>query len=268
MDKEQEEAKMLQVADPAQREETYVHQVYNDIAAHFSQTRYKPWPIVEDFLKTRTSGSIGLDIGCGNGKYLGINNSVYIIGSDHSENLVRLAFDNNAKKQHFSDTVVADGLLLPHFNNSFDFVISIAVIHHFSNKERRVQAVKHILSKLNGNGQALIYVWALEQQNSRRGWKEGMPQDVLVPWVLQKKGKKKDKKGNRSKKVNNEEREDQKEDQKEEEEEEEAPETKMRYYHLYKKGELENDAMAAGGKVVRSGYERDNWWAVISREQD
>jgi tRNA (uracil-5-)-methyltransferase TRM9 len=37
-----------------------------------------------------------------------------------------------------------------------------------------------------------------------------------------------------------------------------------RYYHLYRKGELEEDVLAAGGVVITSGYERDNWWAVAA----
>ncbi|KLU89704.1 tRNA (uracil-5-)-methyltransferase TRM9 [Magnaporthiopsis poae ATCC 64411] len=38
-----------------------------------------------------------------------------------------------------------------------------------------------------------------------------------------------------------------------------------RYYHLYRKGELEEDVAAAGGVVLDSGYERDNWWAIAAR---
>jgi tRNA (uracil-5-)-methyltransferase TRM9 len=38
----------------------------------------------------------------------------------------------------------------------------------------------------------------------------------------------------------------------------------QRYYHLYRKGELEEDVLAAGGVVITSGYERDNWWAVAT----
>jgi tRNA (uracil-5-)-methyltransferase TRM9 len=36
----------------------------------------------------------------------------------------------------------------------------------------------------------------------------------------------------------------------------------QRYYHLYRKGELETDIAAAGGVVLESGYEKDNWWAI------
>jgi tRNA (uracil-5-)-methyltransferase TRM9 len=63
-------------------EQTHVHQVYESIASHFSSTRYKPWPVVDAFLRDLPPGSIGLDVGCGNGKYLNVNKNVYIMGSD------------------------------------------------------------------------------------------------------------------------------------------------------------------------------------------
>lgn len=33
---------------------------------------------------------------------------------------------------------------------------------------------------------------------------------------------------------------------------------------MYRKGELEGDIEQAGGSVVESGYEKDNWWAIAS----
>ncbi|KIJ44389.1 hypothetical protein M422DRAFT_228498, partial [Sphaerobolus stellatus SS14] len=56
--------------DPTEHENTHVHEVYDEIAPHFSQTRYKPWPIIAEFLGSLTAGSVGLDSGTGNGKYL------------------------------------------------------------------------------------------------------------------------------------------------------------------------------------------------------
>ena len=44
----------------------------------------------------------------------------------------------------------------------------------------------------------------------------------------------------------------------------EGDKTFLRYYHLYRKGELEEDIEKAGGKVLESGYEKDNWWAISS----
>lgn len=58
-------------------EETHVHEVYEKIASHFSDTRHKPWPNVLDFINSLPYGSILLDIGCGNGKYLGHNKNIY-----------------------------------------------------------------------------------------------------------------------------------------------------------------------------------------------
>lgn len=80
-----------------------------------------------------------------------------------------------------------------------------------------------------------MYAWALEQGTSRRGWDEGSEQDTLVPWVMRSKGK---------------------------------PEaTYQRYYHLYRKGELEEDVEAAGGVVLESGYEKDNWWVICGSKE-
>ena len=88
----------------------------------------------------------------------------------------------------------------------------------------------------------MIYVWALEQKGSRRGWDEGHDQDVMVPWVM---------KGQKQPGA----------------EPEQAPSTDQtfyRYYHLYRKGELESDIQSAGGEIVEAGYEKDNWWAIAS----
>ena len=221
------------IEDITRYEETHVHQVYQDIASHFSSTRYKPWPIVERFLKDRAPGSIGVDIGCGNGKYLAVNPDIFIVASDRSVNLVKIASQH---QPHSS--LVADGLNLPHPLGFFDFAISIAVVHHLSTPQRRIQAVAAILELLRRpigaetGARALIYVWALEQKHSRRGWDEGDDQDVMVPWVM-KQGP-------------------------------EPGKTFSRYYHLYRQGELEHDIVEAGGVILEAGYEKDNWWAVAA----
>jgi tRNA (uracil-5-)-methyltransferase TRM9 len=81
-------------------------------------------------------------------------------------------------------------------------------------------------------------VWALEQEGSRRGWAAGGVQDVMVPWVTPGGGG--EGKGT----------------------------VVQRYYHLYREGELEGDVGRAGGVVVESGYEKDNWWVVARRRVD
>ena len=80
-------------------------------------------------------------------------------------------------------------------------------------------------------------MWALEQKSSRRGWDKGDAQDIMVPWVMKETGHSDGK---------------------------DETQTFHRYYHLYHQGELENDITEAGGLVIKSGYERDNWWAIAA----
>lgn len=137
--------------------------------------------------------------------------------------------------------------MLPHPASSFDFAISVAVVHHLSTRSRRIQAISAILHTLRrssdpaSTGKALICVWALEQKHSRRGWSEGDEQDTMVPWVM--KGTSARTEGSDAK-------------------------TFYRYYHLYRSGELQQDITAAGGTTVDAGYEKDNWWAIAVPEID
>jgi tRNA (uracil-5-)-methyltransferase TRM9 len=199
----------------------------------------QPWPIISAYVSSFPPGSLGIDVGCGNGKNLSINAGVHFVATDRSPSLVALAAAG-----HAHDAAVADVLHLPYARGRFDFAICIAVVHHLATHERRVAAVRAVLEPLipargaaNGRaGTALFCVWALEQKGSRRGWDAGDEQNVMVPWVLKPPAG-----GNEPERVLN------------------------RYYHLYRKGELEDSIHEAGGVVVESGYEKDNWWAIARR---
>ena len=54
-------------------------QVYEKIANHFSGTRHSPWPRVDEFLRRQPPGSLVLDVGCGNGKYLASNTQCFAV---------------------------------------------------------------------------------------------------------------------------------------------------------------------------------------------
>ena len=139
-------------------EKQHVYEVYEKIAPHFSNTRYKPWPMVVDFLNSLPDGSIVADVGCGNGKYLGVNPNLNMIGTDRSFNLIGCARQVSQNYQTF----VADSLTLPLRSNSFDNVISIAVVHHFSSNSLRIQALSEMHRILRVGGTMLVYVWAYE----------------------------------------------------------------------------------------------------------
>ncbi len=124
-------------------------------------------------------------------------------------------------------------------------MICIAVIHHYSTQTRRIAAIQALLEALAPEGQVLIYVWALEQKTSRRGWDKGDPQDIMVPWKTKEL---QITEGSAKTKVT------------------EGEETVyQRYYHLFKKGDLESDVVQAGGKAIKAGYDRDNWWVIATK---
>ncbi|XP_074938382.1 tRNA (carboxymethyluridine(34)-5-O)-methyltransferase ALKBH8 isoform X4 [Phalacrocorax aristotelis] len=139
-------------------EQEYVHKVYEEIATHFSSTRHSPWPRIVEFLRSLPKGSIVADVGCGNGKYLGINEDLYMVGCDRSKNLVGICGEKNFQ------AFVCDALSVPIRSGSCDACISIAVIHHFSTAERRLATIRELARLLRPGGMALIYVWAMEQE--------------------------------------------------------------------------------------------------------
>ncbi|NXN98302.1 TRM9B methyltransferase, partial [Rhinopomastus cyanomelas] len=154
-----------------QLEKKHVHSVYENTAAYFNDLQSKAWPRVRSFLLEQKPGSLVADIGCGTGKYLGVNGQLYNVGCDYCRALVEIA----RKKE--DEVLVCDNLNLPFRDQCFNAVISIGVIHHFSTKQRRIRAVKEMARVLTPGGQMMIYVWAMEQKNRRFE-----KQDVFVPW--------------------------------------------------------------------------------------
>ena len=79
-------------SDAVEFEQNNVHTVYDAIADHFSSTRYKPWPVIANFMSSLAAGSVGIDSGCGNGKYLPLGTpNVLTVGLDRSANLLKIA---------------------------------------------------------------------------------------------------------------------------------------------------------------------------------
>ncbi|XP_034477266.1 alkylated DNA repair protein alkB homolog 8 [Drosophila innubila] len=141
-------------------EQQNVHEVYDKIANHFSDTRHTPWPQVAQFLHSFEAFSVVLDVGCGNGKYLGCNPHLLSIGCDRSLGL--LCVSNGRGQSVFR----CDCLQLPVRSSSVDGCISIAVIHHLASTERRLTALREMARVLRPGGRALIYVWAKDQRKN------------------------------------------------------------------------------------------------------
>ncbi|XP_065080263.1 alkylated DNA repair protein alkB homolog 8 [Ochlerotatus camptorhynchus] len=256
----------------AQLELENVHKVYNEIAKHFSETRHSPWPRIAGFLESLSPGSVLLDVGCGNGKYLGLNPQIISLGCDRSDGLLKVCTERGF------NVVQCDCLALPFKTACADACICIAVIHHLASLERRRQAIGEMCRVLRPGGQALIYVWAKNQEanakkssylrqnkHNNKPPREGEPekvvpiehgdgesvlpihtnrtqfqhQDLLVPWKLRDV----------------------------ERQQQEAKVTFLRYYHVFEEKELSELCLEVGGISVEDSYYDQGNWCVIFRKQ-
>lgn len=129
----------------------------------------------------------------------------------------------------------------------FDAVISIAVIHHLSTHQRRVQAVRELIRLTKRGGRILVLCWAFEQE------KKFDTQDVFVEWNNQKKYENDSGKTVRDKQEND----------------KKNTIVYKRYYHLFKQGELQQVIKEAAGentvRITEEFYEHQNWGVAFQR---
>ena len=148
---------------------------------------------------------------------------------------------------------VSDALMIPFHDESFEAVLNIAVLHHISDKSRRLRLLSELFRITKVGGRGFVCAWAFEQDGSSRHRFE--KSDVFVPWNLSKK----------------------KIEMKREDDDEGM--VLQRYCHVYHEGELEelvgdiaNVVNGSGqtengtdcGKIynieiVRSFYNKGNW---------
>lgn len=113
-------------------------------------------------------------------------------------------------------------------DSEFDSILCIATYHHLDNNEERAQALSEMYRVLKKNGRVMICVWAMEQpSNTKHRFTKS---DELVSW-----------------KIDN--------------------ETHYRYYHIYKKGELESEisVLCPEFTIESVFYELGNWFILLSK---
>ena len=252
-------ARAAGAAGAAAVETMLVRAVYDRIAPHFDATRVAVWPQVASFLDTVDGGLIA-DVGCGNGKYMGVKNSSsllrFSIGADPCARLAAAASARPA-----SDAIVADGLTLLLRSSTCDGVLCIAVVHHLASRPRRRALIERVASLARrSGGRALVTAWALpaaqpvgKDASRAAKWRalEGRG-DFLVPWHEPPGWK--GEKGAPTPRTHT-----------------QHPPVAWRFYHCYEGGELGEDAAAAaarveGARVERVFADRGNWCAVIVRD--
>ena len=244
-------------------EKQLVHSVYEEIAGHFSDTRHKPWPRVAQFVTSLPANELLLDLGCGNGKYLGLDHR-WELGADYSQNLLQIS----SARGHPS--VRCDLLSVPIRDGVCGGVICIAALHHLASHSRRLAAITEIARVMRTGARALVYVWAKEQKKNedmssylkqnKKNFKQkndeagktsevgefGLPvhvnrtqfkhQDVLVPWKTKKN-------------------------------EEGVDKEWKRFYHVFEAGELESLVEECQSLVViESYYDQGNWCCIFEKQ--
>ena len=152
-------------------EKENVHDVYDIIANDFSRTRYSVWNSVKEFIESFTEKSEFLEIGCGNGKNMLVR-PTYFTGCDICEKFVNIC------KEKKLNVIKSCATQLPFKDNTFDVTISVAVIHHLSTHERRIQAIGEQIRVTKSGGKVFIEVWGFENNNRVIDGK----QDSMVPW--------------------------------------------------------------------------------------
>ena len=203
-------------------EDIYVKDVYNSIANEFSDTRYRPWTCVESFLDNLEKDKIIGDIGCGNGKNMLYRKDLINYGCDFSKELVKICLKQNL------NVIEGDILNIPYKDNSFDYTLCIAVIHHLSTIDKRIKSINELIRVTKPGGKILILVWALEQEsNSKRKFTK---QENYVDWK------------NKSKQL-----------------------LGKRYYYVFKENELENLVSSINVKIVKSFYEKGNHGVILEK---
>jgi alkylated DNA repair protein alkB family protein 8 len=145
-------------------ETTYVKEVYEEIAPHFSKTRVYKWSWVIDFLDSLKRDSIVYDLGCGNGRNMN-HGSLKFIGIDNCENFISICKSKNLSVINSNITKI------PLDNNSADAIICIAVFHHLSSIENRIQSLLEMKRLVKQGGKILLSIWSINQpQKTRRSF--------------------------------------------------------------------------------------------------
>ncbi len=205
-------------------EQEYVHDTYQKIAQHFSNTRAYLWKSVKEFLNRVETNSIILEVGCGNGKNLNYRTDCINMGCDLCQKFCDITTNKGA------ETTVANNLYLPYRDESVDYVLSIAVVHHLSSYQRRMKSLRELVRILRPGGKLLIQVWAMKQPDDSR--RKFTKQDNLVEFQTS------------DKKIK-----------------------EYRFYHVFRENELDNMFnLISGIKIIESYWEIGNWILEIEKK--
>jgi len=150
---------------------------YENIAEEFSDSRAYIWQCVKDYTTLIKENTNILEVGCGNGKnmeYILNNKNVNMVGIDTCKKFVDICKDKKL------NVILGDALKLQFDNDSFNYVLCIAMFHHLLTEKEQDQSFKEILRVMKKDSIGIITCWAVEQpDNSKFSFHEGVN---IVPW--------------------------------------------------------------------------------------
>jgi len=161
-----------------------VRDTYDRIATHFSQTREYPWPEVETFLEGIGPVTLGLDVGCGNGRHSELLTAYAdrVLGLDVSHGLLEEARTrvDDADVGEAVELLQGDASALPLCAETVDVAVYVATLHHLPERRLRIASLDELARVLSADGRALVSAWSTA--HDRFDADEGF--DTTVEWTL------------------------------------------------------------------------------------
>ena len=135
--------------------------VWDSIAESWHNLRRTPLlDIIKDLSAKWVPGKL-LDVGCGNCRNVipFAKHGFECYGIDFSKEMLRNA-EKFAKQNNVKITLRrANVSTIPYNDNTFDYVLCTAVLHHIGSRQERKKVLLEIKRVLKNRGQALISVW-------------------------------------------------------------------------------------------------------------
>jgi SAM-dependent methyltransferase len=152
-------------------------QGYNKMAKDWAGTRMNFWHELTSLVHTEIDQKVRagiahphlLDLGCGNGRfYREVQDTpVVYFGCDVSEGLIQ-----QAHKYHPELSLAAcDARNTPYAENTFDVIVSFAVLHHFPGRHAQRDVLSEIERLLTPGGRAVVTVWNIWKTRKGLIWR-------------------------------------------------------------------------------------------------
>lgn len=205
--------------------------VYDEIAGHFSETRAYPWPEIDAFLDTieESNPSLGLDVGCGNGRHTELLTSVTdrVIGLDVSRGLLQEARTKMAEDGWTGQLLQGNAAELPIDSQTVDVAVYVATLHHLPDRETRVRSLRELARVLIDDGRALVSAWSTAHDRFDTDADAETGFETTIDWTLP------------------------------------GGETVPRFYYIYAPDEFERDIRESGLTIEESYVSSGNCYAAV-----